>query len=214
MSEEPPVSVSTEDVQAQPRRTGRSRVDLILAVTAIFLSAVSLFVAMENSQTQREMVSASTWPFPTTFIKIGANEHGDVVLGLVNAGVGPAKLQSFEVFYKGKPVTSALDLLRRCCGLSADGKAAAAAVNGWLYRATVDDVVLRVGEELPAITVRPNPKDPQLAERFGRALSDITYQGGYCSVLDECWSSDFAATRATKVKQCPAPAHPFHTADP
>lgn len=211
MPEEPPVSVSTEDVQAAPRRTGRSRVDLILALTAIFLSAISLYVAIQNANTQRDLVAADTWPFVSVGIKNGANDKNDLVISIANSGVGPAKLQSFEVFYKGKPVKSAFDLLQRCCGLPSHGKALADAVNGHLRLATVENLVLRAGEEVEVIALRPAPVNQQVIERLLGSINDISYHGCYCSVLDECWETDFGSTRVNKVKLCPVPKHQFIT---
>ena len=207
---EPPVAVSSEDVQAAPRRTGRSHLDLIIALTAILLSVISLFVAIQNAWTQREMVAASTWPNVVGYVKIGGNEHQDIMFGLANSGVGPAKLRSFEVFYKGRPVTSARDLLRRCCGLPADVEAANALLAPWTSSTIVNEIVLKAGEDQPAFVLRPDPKAPELAQRFAKALGgDVSFAGCYCSVLDECWTSNLSSLEVTRVRVCPAPAHPF-----
>lgn len=211
---DPPVAVSTEDVQVQPRRTGHSRVDLIIAMTAIVLSVISLYVAIQNATTQREMVSASTWPFVTGWIRIGGNEHGDLQFGVGNSGVGPAKLRSFEVFYKGRPVTSARDLLRRCCGLPADAKAADALLVPWMSSTVVNEIVLRAGDDQPVLVLRPDPAAPALGQRFAKALSDLSFRGCYCSVLDECWETDHGSMEPTRVKACKEPEHPFVAVGP
>jgi hypothetical protein len=206
---EPPVTVSTEDVQAQPRKSGRSRVDLILALTAIFFSGVSLYVAIENAHTQREMVAASTWPFVTGWVKIGGNEHGDLQFGVGNSGVGPAKIHSFEVFYKDRPVTSARDLLRQCCGLPADRKAADAMLLPWMSSTVVNEIVLRAGEDQPAFVLRPDPAAPELGRRLAGAMLELSFRGCYCSTLDECWDSALGSMQPTPVKVCREPSHPF-----
>lgn len=210
MPEEPPVAISTEDVQATPRRTGRSRVDLILALTAILLSVISLYVAVENATTQRAMVSASTWPFVGIGLNNNANDKGDIVISVGNSGVGPAKLQSFEVFYKGRPVSTGIELLQHCCGLSTDRKKIGAAVIGHMFVSIVDDIVLKAGEDIPVLTLRPDTGNPKLAEGLIAALGDLRFRGCYCSVLDECWISDLSSTRVKKVRQCPAAEHPFN----
>ncbi|GAA0527825.1 hypothetical protein FHS83_002231 [Rhizomicrobium palustre] len=209
MSTEPPVSVSPDDVHAHPRHTGHSRIDLILALTAIFLSAVSLFVAIEHGRTQRDLVAASTWPYVGVSLSNSANEKGDIVIGISNDGVGPAKLQSFEVFYKGKPVSSGLDLLRRCCGLSRERKEMAAVLNDHYFFGIVEHKVIRAGEGSDVVTLRPNPDKPEVSKRFAGALGNLSFRGCYCSVLDECWISDMSSTKVTKTKECPVPEHPF-----
>jgi hypothetical protein len=211
---EPPVGVSTEDVQAQPRRTGRSRTDLIIAVTAILLSVISLFVAIQNASTQREMVSASTWPYVTGWVKIGIGEHHDLQFGLGNSGVGPAKVHSFEVSYKGQPVTSTRDLLRRCCRLPADRKPAEAMLAPWMSSTVVNEIVLRAGEDQVAFALRPNPADPALAQRFSKALEELHFRGCYCSVLDECWETAESGMEPVRVKSCKEPQHPFDPGGP
>jgi hypothetical protein len=211
---EPPVAVAGEDIQAQPRRTGRSRTDLIIAVAAILLSVVSLFVAIQNAWTQREMVAASTWPFVTGWIKIGGNEHGDLQFGIGNSGVGPAKLRSLEVFYKDRPVSSARELMRRCCALPVDAKAANAILSPRTASTVVNQIVLRAGEDQPAFVFRPDPAVADLAHRFGRALNDVSFRICYCSVLDECWRTGSATMEPVRVKSCPAPAHPFESDGP
>lgn len=209
MSEEPPVAVSPEEVHAHPKHTGRFRVDLIIALTAILLSVISLAVAIEHGRTQRDLVAASTWPFASTYIKRGANSEGDVQFGLVNSGVGPAKIESFEVYFKGKPVSSPLDLLRRCCNLPSQGKALEDAVNGWVFSITSNNIVLRSGDEVAVMTVRPNPANGEMAKKFSKAIGDLDFRACYCSVLDECWASDLSSSWAHKVKECRPAAHPF-----
>jgi hypothetical protein len=206
---EPPVALSSEDIQAQPRRSGHSRVDLIIAVTAILLSIISLYIAIQNARTQREMVSASTWPFVTSWVRIGGSEHQDLVFGLTNSGVGPAKIHSFEVSYKGRPVSSARDLLRRCCGLPADAKAADAILGARTASTVVNEIVLRSGEEQVAFALRPDPAVSELAVRFAAALQEVSFHSCYCSVLDECWETVPGSMDPARVKACPIPDHPF-----
>lgn len=45
---EAPVEAGVDDVQPVPRKTGRPHFDVIVSVTAIFISAVSLFVAIQH----------------------------------------------------------------------------------------------------------------------------------------------------------------------
>jgi hypothetical protein len=210
---EPPLAVSTEDIQAQPRRTGHSLADLIISVSAIVLSVVSLVVAIQNAWTQREMVSASTWPFVTGWVKIDSSEHGVLQFGLSNSGVGPAKVHSFEVVYKGQPVSSARDLLRRCCGLPADPKAANAMLSPRTSVTEVNEIVLRSGDDQTAFAYLPDPANPALGRRFTRTLREIQFRGCYCSVLDECWKMNNSMS-PTRVKSCKEPEHPFEADGP
>lgn len=210
---EPPLAVSSEDIQAQPRRTGHSLADLIISVSAIVLSVVSLFVAIQNAWTQREMVSASTWPFVTGWVKIGGNAQGVLQFGLGNSGVGPAKVHSFEVIYKGQSMRSARELMRRCCGLPADPKAVDAALSPRTSSTMVNEIVLRSGEDQTAFAYLPDPANPALAQRFTQALRELQFRSCYCSVLDECWETNNTMT-PTRVKSCKEPEHLFDADGP
>jgi hypothetical protein len=116
---EAPVETAVGEVQAKPRRTGFRHFDVITSIAAIFISAVSLYVAVEHGKTERQLVAANVWPFLREIRTNGYGPDNDLVIGFSNAGVGPAKVRSFELFYRGQPVSSGLDLLRKCCGLPA-----------------------------------------------------------------------------------------------
>ena len=91
--------------------------DTLFAAAALFVSAVSLWVGIRTEQANEELVAASTWPFEQVEV---SNADPDAKLDLqfqvTNAGVGPAKIESFELFWKGKPYRSGIQLLRECCG--------------------------------------------------------------------------------------------------
>jgi hypothetical protein len=124
---EAPVEAGVDEVQPVPRRTGRPNFDAIVAVTAIFISAVSLYLAIEHGKTERDLVAANVWPFPRAILSNGYDDKGSTAVGVSNGGGGPAKIRSFELFYRGQPVSSGLDLLRKCCGLTPGAVAVKAA---------------------------------------------------------------------------------------
>jgi hypothetical protein len=207
---EPPVEVSADDINPRPRHTGHAWLDMALALSAIFISAVSLFVAIEHGKTERDLVAANSWPFLREILSNGFDAQGSVAIGFSNGGVGPAKVHSFEVAYRGTPASSSLDLLRLCCGLPTGGADAVRTrlPNGFNY-STADETVIRPAEGNAVLIVRRSPQAPDVPDRFAAALKDITFRACYCSVLDECWQSDLRSTRTRPVKACPAPAHPF-----
>jgi hypothetical protein len=209
---EAPVDVGTEDVRAAPRRTGVKHFDVIVSLTAIFISAVSLYVAIEHGKTERQLVAANVWPFLQQILSndYGSGNDRTVAIGISNAGVGPAKIRSYEVFYRGRPVSSALDLLRKCCGLPADPAAVKTTLPRGLYFSTVDQTVLRPGQQYPVVMVYRVPSAPEIPDRFRVALSQLSFRTCYCSVLDQCWRSNLQSIRAEPVRECTAPEHPFN----
>src|SRR5690242_16732124 len=144
---EVPVEAGVSDVTPAPRRTGRVHFDIVVSLAAIFISAVSLYVAIEHGKTERQLVAANVWPFAREILDNGGAPDGLIKIGVSNGGVGPAKIRSFELFYRGRPVSSGLDLLRQCCGLPSDAAAVKSALPHGIYYSLVDETVLRPGEE-------------------------------------------------------------------
>jgi hypothetical protein len=203
---EPPVHIEPEGVVPRPHATGHHLFDLIVAIAAISISLISLFVAIEHGHVERQLVAASSWPFVEA-------DHSNATpsgvhrfsLQISNAGVGPAKLETLELFYDGKPVATPRDLLLRCCGL--DPKAPGAKD----VQLTTGDVgVLRAGQVVELVGL---PQSPEANAPFYKSLDDhsdrMSFRGCYCSVLDECWIGGLQDLRPTPVKACPRPPVPF-----
>jgi hypothetical protein len=204
-----PVETGADDVQAHPRHTGHRWLDMALALSAIFISAVSLAVAIEHGRTERDLVAANSWPF---LREIRANEYSTgpegtySAIGVSNGGVGPAKLESFEVFDKGVAVRSGLDLLRHCCGLGPTAEDATRQLPHGFHYSVTDHTVLRAGEPTATLSV---PQGSPVGDAFKDALKDLSFRACYCSILDQCWISNLQDTRTTPVKACPEPAVRF-----
>lgn len=212
--EEPPVHVTPDEVHAHAHRTGRPRLDLVIALSAIFISAVSLAVAIEHGRTERDLVAANSWPFLRSILDSGYDSGRDTTIGVSNGGVGPAKLKSLEVFYDGRPVASARELLRRCCGLSSDPQVEGRQLPANFVWSLVDDSVLRPGEEDPVVRIHHSVDAPQIPQRLSQSLLRIGFRACYCSVFDQCWVSNLRSTSARRVRRCEPPQHPFNPGGP
>lgn len=208
---EAPVEVDVDAVRPSTRRTRRVYFDVIVSVTAIFISAVSLYVAIQHGKTERDLVAANVWPFPRAILSNGYDQKGSIAIGVSNGGVGPAKIRSFEVFFRGQPVSSGMDLLRKCCGLAPGPAAVKAAFPSGTYNSIVDETVLRPGEDNPVFRVPRAGTASDITERLSRisTLQQISFRVCYCSVLDQCWLSDLRSTRTQHIDQCSAPQHRY-----
>jgi len=202
---EPPVDTGADDIQAHPRRTGLPWLDLALALSAIFISAVSLAVAIDHGRTERELVAASSWPFLRALYSNswGAGEARFAAIGVSNGGVGPAKLESYQVFYNGKPAANQVDLLRRCCGLGPTPEDFAGAMHNKGMFAIVDHTVLRPGDVSVVLGVK---RGTEVGDRLADSFRRMDFRACYCSILDQCWISNLRSTRVQAVKACPEPA--------
>ena len=209
---EPERRVTIDEIQGAPRRTGRFWFDFVAASAAIFISVVSLLIGMRSEATQRELLAANAWPFLELDEERKSLESDSI--SVRNEGVGPAKVISFEVFYQGQPMGDAVELLRRCCGLSADGKEAHKQIGRGIGLGDVANNVIRADQSRTLINLRRPPDRTEVFDRFsGQAINALTFRACYCSILDRCWVSDLRTLKPAEVAVCPVPARPFAMID-
>lgn len=189
--------------------TGLRWLDLTAAVSGIFIAVVSLWVSIEHGKTMEKMVeqnekmvAANTMPF-LTFAGSEldpATNKPLLRLYLKNGGVGPALIDWFEVRYRGVAYSSSAALLRACCAAALPK---AGDLKGVVY-SNVSESILPARETIEFLTVNAEAgKD--LYTALDQSRKDMTLTACYCSVLDECWQTDFNSSRPKKVSECKAP---------
>jgi hypothetical protein len=189
--------------------TGIRWLDMIVAVSVIFISVVSLVVSIEHGRTMGElvrenqkMVAGSTMPFLTyggSHFDPVTNQRG-LKLILKNGGVGPARIDWFELRYKGVPYSSEKALLHACCSaaLPKDDKG--------IFYANVSGMMLPQRESIDFIDLNSDA-GLDLLNALDHARQDIRVQACYCSVLEECWQTDFTrGSRPVRVTECHPPS--------
>jgi hypothetical protein len=204
---EPPLQVDPDGASAAPRKTGHNIIDMMVAGAAILISLVSLGVAIQNSQVQNKMLTAASWPMISYFTSDAYLEdgHRQIRLGLINTGVGPAKIENVTMKWRGKPVTDILPFLEECCGaVVKDGHYG----HGLLVN-TVSPTVMMAGQQSSFIVLPDMPDAGQTWSRLDVARGDVEVEVCYCSVFDECWKSDGVSLHPPRVKSCPADQKPF-----
>ena len=205
---EPPIETGVDHVHARPRPVGHRWIDLILALSAVFISAVSLTVAIEHGRIERQLVQANSWPFLQ--VDKEYSTHTATRILLVNAGIGPAKLDTLQVLYQGRPVSDLYTLLRLCCGLAATPEGRQAQVPSGLSIFEQDNQVFRPGENRSLMVVPASPERHDLAELFLKASDAVTFEACYCSVFDQCWISDLVSLHPREVRACPSNVRNFN----
>src|ERR1700748_1188714 len=85
--------------------TGHRRLDRPLPICALFVSVVSLILAIIHGQAMERMadanaklVEANSWPFLEYSTGDIDDNKPEIEMRIGNVGVGPAKVQSVEVF--------------------------------------------------------------------------------------------------------------------
>jgi hypothetical protein len=164
------------------------------------------------------LVAASTWPFLQVQISnADTDARLDLKFDVVNTGVGPAKIESFEVFWKGRPYRSGTQLLQACCGYTVVKATSSEAKNHTpLTTGTIQGVVLRAGENETFIHYPLGSDNLRVWSALDAARERMTYRVCYCSVLNECWRNELHSElyvpgqlHPEQLKRCPAPAVPY-----
>ena len=194
-----------------PHGTGHRWLDLTLALCAMFVSVVSLIVAVRHGATMDRLVAANSWPF-LTYGTDNEDPQGKrrITLKVENVGVGPARIQTFEMWWQGQPIASVDELLSRCCILQPrtqlelpDARALHLSVG------LVAPTVLRAGDAQNIISLERTETNSAVWDRLDLARLNLKMRACYCSVFDECWVSDLVETTAEEVRACPAVKVPF-----
>lgn len=185
--------------------TGRRWLDITLGVSAVLISLCSLFLAIENGSAMHQLVAANSWPF----LKIGVSngdENGRPLLALVmqNKGVGPAKVRTLEVSYKGRFVSGPRPLIEAILGPDAGAKVA-------FTKSRIVGSVLSSRESVNFTAVVEKDVAPAQLNALAQGGEKIGLRVCYCSVFDECWMLDHikGTSEPLPIKACPAPQVPF-----
>jgi len=191
--------------------TGHRWLDLTLALCAMFISIVSLAVAVHHGIAMDRLVNANSWPFLTYRTdNEDAQGHRRISLKIENAGVGPARIETFEVWWQGQPVASAGELLRRCCMTDPGAKIdpdTARSLN--LTGGIIAPSVMRASGEQSFLGLELTEANAAIWHRLDVARMQVKMRACYCSVFDECWETDLWQTSTESLKSCPAVRVPF-----
>lgn len=202
--------------------TGHRWFDIALGVSAMFVSVITLVVAIEHGRTMERMADANTrmveansWPF-IDFSAHNLNDKGapEVRLVLTNEGIGPARIEAFELWWRGNSISSPTQLLNACCTPDPGGQQVKTVIGQGL----ASPRILRAGEHVDFLSVDLTDTDREVFRKFNSERNNIRTRVCYCSVFDQCWikeSGDLLQKDQSKlihpehVKTCPTPATPY-----
>lgn len=197
----------TLPVHEKPAPHSRHWSEWLLSATALLISAVSLWVAFDTQKSNRALVAEAAWPFVQVFASGGNDVPRVLTLNMSNAGIGPAKIKSFEIFWNGRAYASTAALMKDCCGLTQ--------ADGMLGTSSVAGTVLRPGDSVPLIRFVQSDSNEASWNAFRAQRFKLTHRICFCSVLDECWLTrpqalgDTQDLEPPRVDGCPVPAVSF-----
>jgi hypothetical protein len=190
----------------------RHWLEYVATGAALFISAVSLWVAIGTMDANNKMVAAASWPFLQIDTSDGTPDGAEVMrFDVTNAGVGPAIVQTFESEYDGTPLRSSADLLARCCGFDSK-KPRPVVVNqpqiGSWTTGTIAQSVIRAGETREFFRLMKTDKNDRTYQILKKAVAErrLLARACWCSVFNECWQGSFIGLKAERVDKCAVPA--------
>ncbi len=188
------------EVEALHRHhTGHSWLDLVLGISAVSISFISLFLAMHNGKAMERLVEANSWPFVELFqSNVNADGTPHAHLDIANKGVGPASIESLELQYDGRVVSSPRALLDAMLNRKTDPQ------HPRILTSDVAHTVLAAKEQMTFIDF--SPTQDYSAEDYAAinaGFEKLNMVACYCSVFAECWVVDSSKTRPKKVSSCP-----------
>ncbi|MEJ0026089.1 MAG: hypothetical protein WDN01_08690 [Rhizomicrobium sp.] len=194
-----------------PIRARRHWIEYVATAAALLISAISLWVAIRTEDANTKMVAAASWPFLQVATSDSDGAGRDILkFDVVNAGVGPALVEYFEVTFDGKPLASSNEMLARCCGFD-PGTARpivehAPQIGTWI-EGNVGGTILRAGEDRVFFNWPRTAANGKawLALRDAAAGGRLRARACYCSVFNECWQGAYEGLHPAPVDRCVAP---------
>ncbi len=178
-------------------RISSQTVNRVVAISAILISAASFYVAVLQTKASQQQVKAETWPYLQIDNSNYDSEAGESIISytLVNAGVGPARVVSMQLFYREHPVGGFFQLAQYCCveGMEVSDQAALfrSEAIGTVITANPAPIILPSEAEVDLFRLYPNTENQEFWGRINRARNELRAVACYCSVLDECWNTNF-----------------------
>ena len=189
--------------------TGIPWLDIVVAVSAVFISVVSLVVSIEHGRTMekmvdqnQKMVEAST--LPLLILSTDNTEDpknplkSNIKVVLKNSGVGPAIIDRFVIRYKGAEYNNPQQLLMACCAAALPRNALTLPS----FYSSVSGTILPARDSVNVIGIAP--ESAELMHSIQQAEREISMESCYCSVLNQCWKTQFDHKRPAPVAECKA----------
>lgn len=182
--------------------SGKGWLDMALGGSAFIISLVSLWLGIQHGRAMEKLVAANSWPnieFDTVVDRSSAT-GAELQLRLDNNGIGPARVETLELWFRGQPLADIAALVQALGG-SAAFKVESASVSGFV-----------IGAQQKQMLVTLTATDGvRYVETLLQGAGAIKARVCYCSVFGECYVNDTRdrQPRPLRVDACPVPKQPF-----
>ena len=163
--------------QPAPKKEFTLKYEMIVALSAVFVSVATLFVYIYQAKIMQGQQHASVWPHLEWRYSIRSDEG--FVLTVVNKGVGPAIVKSSTMSWDGQEVKNGYELLSKFVNMDSVG----------FYYSSVNDMVIAPNEKVEVlhVYVRDNPEYQRLQKALENLYPKLSFDICFCSIYDDCW---------------------------
>ncbi|WP_417449185.1 hypothetical protein [Kordiimonas sp.] len=175
-------------------RLSKDTLNLVIAVCAVLISAASFVASYMQSEAAFRQVKAETWPYLQLDSGNVDSVTGDriITVKLENVGVGPADVKSFELYYKDEHVKTVYQFIPMCCAAASDMRMPALTAAGFIT-STPAPKILASGAASLVFALPETTENAALWAVLDKARFDLRARGCYCSLLGECYETDFVS---------------------
>jgi|GEM_PF-1107165 len=163
-------------------------IELLLGVSATFLSLAALVVSVFQTRIDREQQYASVWPRLAIVREV---MDRNFTISIANQGVGPAIVKSIDVEYRGKKYPNLSSLLFQTTGH----------LNGGYYSGDIgNEDVIKAADDVSLFMLVKN--DEMLSNKLKDVVTDSLFhlRIRYADVYGNCWELD--QNKVTAIGKC------------
>ncbi|MEQ3529903.1 hypothetical protein DS891_14900 [Pseudoalteromonas sp. JC28] len=202
-------------------KLSRSKMNTILALCAMFISAASFYATYLQAKAAQEQVSAAekqlkteTWPwlqFSYSNFDLDSTQ-ATIRVDIRNSGTGPAIIHYIKYEFDGENYFDVTELMDACCNLNAYQAALSDAQNeesninylkkfGWYVSSAPQKILLADGDTFNIFTMPKSNFNRGLWDKIDAHKSVFKAEACYCSILKQCYTTNEKAV-ITEVPSC------------
>ena len=191
------------------------RLNLLLALCAIVISAASFYATYLQASAAERQVKAATWPWLEVISgNFNVQEKvAEITLEITNSGSGPAIIKYVQYFHNDQSYVDIYSLIKDCCFdvyayekqlLELQEKSPK--INffeqfGWLFTSESQNRLLAAGTSISLLNFKRTSFNDTQWQTVDKQRFKISTSICYCSLLEQCYISDGRGT-VSEVEHC------------
>ncbi len=197
------------------KKLSTERVNFILAVCAIVISAASFYATYLQANAAERQVKAATWPW-LNFVTSNVNDEkkvSELKFELENSGTGPALIKYVKYTYQGRDYFDINPLINACCTnieafytMLRKLQEKTKNINffnefGWMSTSFTNNVLVASGAKIKLLILPKTKYNQDFWNKLDKERFKMNVSICYCSLLDQCYLTD-GSGQVNQVQQC------------